>query len=80
MRDTLAAAVKIGVVAVAIVLVFIAWWIAVLAVGGVLAYLGVRRLLGKGRAPLRQKQADVIEGEYRVEPEALPDRRRPGER
>jgi hypothetical protein len=65
-------ALKIGLVAVVIVGLFIAWWIALLAVGGLIAYAGVTRLLGRHKAPPPEEGTPVtLEGEYHVEPEAL---------
>jgi hypothetical protein len=78
LRRLLRAAAAIGITAVLLVLIFIAWWMAVMLAAGLLGYVGMRRLLRPRNAAVRRDEApEVIEGEYRVEPEALPRPDRP---
>ena len=67
-----------GVFALALVGLFIAWWIVVLALAGISAYVTFRRLIGDRRGrprggaqspgePQRSGETVVIEGEYRIE-------------
>lgn len=53
-------------VIVALIGLFVAWWIAVFAVLGLAAYMLVRRFLGR---PVTPQGAVVLEGEYEVERE-----------
>jgi hypothetical protein len=67
----------VGVVALGIVVLFVAWWIAVTAVLALGLYVGVRRLFPRRARSYRTRTASsagpmVIEGEYRVEPEDVP--------
>jgi hypothetical protein len=79
LKRLIVTAAGVGIAAGVLILVFIAWWIAALGVAGLLAFAGVRRLLGHRRSPAPDRRDGtgpaVIEGEYREEPEALPDRR-----
>ena len=49
---------------VALIGLFVAWWIAVFAALGLVAYVLVRRVIGRPATP---QGAVVIEGEYEVE-------------
>jgi hypothetical protein len=72
----------IAVLSVAVIAgLFLAWWIAVCAILGYFAYLGVRRLFGA--TPQRPAgNTTVIEGEYKVvdEPAQRLDVHAPGVR
>jgi hypothetical protein len=64
----------IGALATVLLALLIAWWVAALAITGWLVYAGVRRLFGGRRSDEPREDVPlIIEGEYRVEPEALPD-------
>jgi hypothetical protein len=77
MRAILKGVIAIGILASVLVALLIAWWLAALAITGWLIYAGVRKLFsGKKPDPSEAPQPLIIEGEYRVEPEALPDSRR----
>ena len=54
---------------VALIGLFVAWWIAVFAALGLVVYLLVRRFIGRPATP---DSAVVIEGEYEVEREHGP--------
>jgi membrane protein implicated in regulation of membrane protease activity len=65
---------------VALIGLFVAWWIAVFAVLGLVVYVLLRRFLGRPATP---QGAVVIEGEYEVErsagrPRVIIDQERPG--
>lgn len=60
-------------VIVALIGLFVAWWIAVFAALGLAAYVLVRRFIG---SPATPQGAVVIEGEYEVEREREPARPR----
>jgi hypothetical protein len=64
----------VGLAALGLVALFVAWWIAVLLVLGLTLYVAVQRVLprkpGSGGAP------PIIEGEFRIEREDP----RPGDR
>ena len=51
-------------VVVALIGLFVAWWIAVFAALGVVAYVLVRRFLG---LPMVPRRGVVIDGEFKVE-------------
>lgn len=74
LRSLLQAVVFIAVASAVVVGLFIAWWIAVCAVLGLAAYLGLRRFLaGKGLVHDAGRGGNapvVIEGQFEVEPEA----------
>ena len=68
-----------GFIAALLFALFVAWWIAVVAVLGFVLYAAVRRLLPR-KAQAAQRGAGgaaVIEGEFRIEREEPP---RAGER
>ncbi len=76
MRAILKGVIAIGILASVLVALLIAWWLAALAITGWLIYAGVRRLLAGKRQDERQEDEPlIIEGEYRVEAESLPDSR-----
>ncbi|MCC6472880.1 MAG: hypothetical protein IT514_03960 [Burkholderiales bacterium] len=65
--------------ALALLGLFVAWWIVVFALLGIAIYVGFRRLTGRGVAPRTPRhpgeppgrgEVVVIEGEYRVEHDA----------
>ena len=60
------AALVIGILAVALLALLVAWWIALLFVGTWLLVRGARRLL-QGSQPAARAGATTIDGEYRVE-------------
>lgn len=64
----------VGLVAVGLIALFVAWWIAVILILGFALYVAVRRMLkpAPGGAPA------VIEGEFRIEREDSPPRDRSG--
>ena len=66
LHGLLKASLVIGVLAVALLALLLAWWIALLAVGTWLLVTGVHRLL-RGSQPAARAAAATIEGEYRVE-------------
>jgi len=66
----------VGLVALGLIALFVAWWIAVILVLGFVLYVAVRRVLqskpASGGAPA------IIEGEFRIEREESPRRDRSG--
>ncbi len=64
----------VGLVALGLIALFVAWWIAVILILGFALYVAVRRMLkpASGGAP------EIIEGEFRIEREDSPPRDRSG--
>ena len=69
---------------IALVGLFIAWWIALFAVLALAAYLAVRRFfvaeIGLDASDHDHNGTRVIEGEYRVQPEPPPQRLESGDK
>jgi len=65
-----------GIIALGLIALFVAWWIAVILVLAFALWVAVRRMLprkpGPGGAPA------IIEGEFRIEREDSPPRDRSG--
>ncbi|MFM9969629.1 MAG: hypothetical protein ACKVQK_14665 [Burkholderiales bacterium] len=58
----------ISILAVGLLALFVAWWIALAVVLIAIIYAGVHRLLrGKRPTPATRAPANVIDGEFRVE-------------
>jgi EamA domain-containing membrane protein RarD len=66
----------VGLVALGLIALFVAWWIAVLLILGFALYVAVRRVLP--RKPASGGAPAIIEGEFRIEREDSPSRDRSG--
>jgi len=65
-----------GLVALGLIALFVAWWIAVILILGFALYVAVRRILP--RKPASGGAPAIIEGEFRIEREDPPPRDRSG--
>ncbi len=64
----------VGIVALGLIALFVAWWIAVVLVLGFALYVAAGRML----APAPRGAPEIIEGEFRIEREDSPPRDRSG--
>ena len=69
-------ALAIGILAVFLLALFVAWWIALIAVAGWIIYSALRRMLGGNPVqPDSRVAGTIIEGEFQVEKDSKPDSR-----
>jgi len=66
----------VGLVALGLIALLVAWWIAVILILGFALYVAVRRVLP--RKPASGGAPAIIEGEFRIEREDSPPRDRSG--
>jgi len=78
LNGLLKALLAVGIIAVALLALLVAWWIALLFIGTLLLVAGVRRLLGGARKnPPAPTSGATLDGEFRVEHDP-PPKMRPG--
>ena len=67
-----------GLVALGLIALFVAWWIAVILILGFTFTVAVWRMLPRKPPPASGGAPEIIEGEFRIEREDSPPRDRSG--